>query len=254
MKELKKYFLNSGMLITVVVAALFPFISNLKLIRFGRFTDYLETADRLNFYSLTFMQSGLFIPVLAGLPAATIICVELHSGYSTHILMRESKNRYILKSLIGAMLAGGVGVALPGIATGIIAMFGKAYTGNETYNSLITLGWMSKYSLGLNGNAAILIYIFTLFIFGCVWSTYAQIFAVLFKNIYVTLAAPFLTTFLLQILLNSAGLEKYAPMNMYGDECMAVPSMSFAMIYQGILFTIFAVVFCITARRRLDNE
>lgn len=254
MKEIKKYMFSSGMLITLAVSALFPFVSNLKLIRYGRFLENLKLVYRGQFFISTFWSSGLFIPMLVGLPAVALICVEQSSGYYKNILMRKSKNKYIIHTLLGVMLVSGIGVALPGVFTGIVAMFGRPYMGHEAYSMMNAVGWMEKYSTGLKGSAPILIYIFTMFIFGCVWGIYALIFSVLFKNIYVTLAAPFFTTLVIQILFDHLKLEKYAPMNMLGSECLAIPSMSYAMIYQFIFFVVFSLIYYFVSIRRLGNE
>lgn len=253
MREFKKYFINLGMLIAVAAALALPVISNIKLIRSERFWENLQIGNRINFFTLTFFQSGLFIPLLTGMSAATVLCAELNSGYYKNILLRESQTKYALTTLFWTMLSGGISTALPGITTGIIALFGKPYTGQETYGSGLEFGWMGKYCTLFGGNISILIYIFTLFVFGCVWSTYSLIFAALFKNIYITLAAPFLTTFLFQILLDQMNLSKYAPMNMFGGECTAIPSMSFVMIYEGILFLIFAALFMFVIKRRFRD-
>ncbi|MGN0378122.1 MAG: hypothetical protein ACI4EU_00885 [Butyrivibrio sp.] len=253
MNDFKKYFLNMGMAVTFVAAMIFPLAANFTLIRYGRFAENLRICDRTHFFGLTINNAGLFIPMFTGFPAATILGTELKSGYYQYIVMRKSKVKYIVRTLIMTMLAGGVGTALPGITTAVVSMFAKPYTGNEVYTSILALGWLEKYCSLWNGNVAILIYIFTMFIFGCVWGIFALIFSVLFRNVYITLVAPFFTTFLIQIVFNEAHLEKYSPMNMFGAECFSIPSMSFAMVYEAILAAVFSVIYVLVAERRLDN-
>lgn len=256
MRECEKHFITKGMGVTLIISLIIPFACNIVDIRNGLFPQYYVLYDRSSFFAITMGFIVLFIPTICGMISATTLCTELNSGYSRYILLRKSKVRYIVDELIWGALAGGVGTAMPGVVLWLFSLPCQPISPEEIAmgeHSALGYVFLGPYETALGGNAPILVYILTMFIFGIVWSVLALACAAFFKNMFIAMAMPFIVCFSMHIIMNQSGYDGLSPLNMVGAECLAVPSLKHILIYQGVLFAIFVSLYVVAMKRSLTN-
>lgn len=246
MSTFKKNVFSIGLVTAFFVGVVLLVYGNWETISAGRFVDSLEITDRISFFSMSYLASGffLFVPVLAVLPGTSGICQELSSGFFRYELLRETKKKYIWKTVLSNALGGGLGASISAVPFVIISQFGQPYTIErelDKYYSTESFGWMGKFDTIWEGNLVIIVLILLLFLFGAIWSTYALIFAGFTRNIFATLASPFLTCFFIHVIADQLGASGYSPINMLDGTCTEVGSWTHIAIYQGILLLIFTI-------------
>ncbi|MGN0370003.1 MAG: hypothetical protein ACI4EW_05605 [Butyrivibrio sp.] len=260
MNTIKKNVFSTGLIAAFCIGVILLIYGNMEYVKSGRFFDYIKITDRISFFKMSYLLSGaaLFLPVLSVLPGTAGICTELNSGFVGFELLRETKKKFIWKTIISNALGGGAGTAISAVPFAIIAGFSKPYTvklKDAGYMSAESYGWMRTFDTVWGGRLVILVLIMLLFLFGAVWSTYSLIFAGFTGNIFAAMASPFLTCFFIHVVMNQTGLDGYSPINMLGGTCTAINSWVHIAIYQGTALLMFAIAAYISlncaVRRRL---
>lgn len=246
MSTIKKNVFSPGLFIAFLVGTIMLLYGNWDYIKCGRFSDYIKVTDKVSFFSMSYLLSGiyLFMPVMAVLPGTAGICQELCSGFTRYEILRETERKFIWKTILSNAFGGGLGTIISAVPFIIIAQFSLPYTMQReqaNYLSVQSYGWMGEFDTVWDGNLVIIILIILLFLFGVIWSTFALIFAGFTRNIFATMSSSFLVCFFIHIITNQTGLDAFSPLVMLDGTCSTISSWVHIAVYQGVSLVVFSV-------------
>ncbi|MGI5986223.1 MAG: hypothetical protein ACOX7O_10290 [Oscillospiraceae bacterium] len=152
------------------------------------------------FNSLSFggTYSGYLLPMLAALPFAASYCIEDQSNMINFIVARADKKKYCLSKILVSAISGGLVLALGGLLLVLLLTIRiPLVTDDEVM--LMTMNRYPFYTLLAKGNGAgyFAAMFYLAFLRGFLYAAAALTVSAYFTNKYVTVASPFIVSFLL---------------------------------------------------------
>lgn len=196
---------------------------------------------------------GLFAPILAVLPSATMFCDEYNAGYIKSILVRTSRKNYTLETVACALISGGLAVMLPSLLSGLFFMWIGEPNVAGKYDTYLSESIFAGIQYVFNGGLVFVLYQVFAFIFGAVWACVGLSISSILPNRYVALAAPFALYFASHLFFYRLDCTVFSPVNMLMPIESFLPNLLYPFLYQYVLLMISLMVFRKMMGRRLQN-
>lgn len=220
-----------------------------------------ETMNIIN--NLVNCGYNLFAPIFIVIVTGLNFCNDYNDGYIKNILVRMSRNRYCINSIIVSSLVGGLTIVIPELIVFLIAFWvgidydmeylqhlidyydGEFYTGFD-HTVFGELQYID------NGIWVVVVLLIIGFIFGAIVSNFSLMVSAILPNKYFALSFPFIFYYTIFILFYRIGdLVYYSPVNMLG--ALLMPSFTFVVTYNITVFLLVAIGTFYFLKRRLKH-
>lgn len=199
------------------------------------------------------MQSYLYyliLPILAVLPAGTLLYDDLKSGYVKNVFIRTKKRNYFIAKYVAVFLSGGIAFVLPLILNLILtSMWLPALIPEPIIGigpSLTSVGYEIYYSHPLIYNCLFLI---VDFIFAGSMASISLLVAYFVEHKFVVLMSPFIAYYFIYSLNNIIGNNSWAP------NYFLIPGFYQNYIWEFVIsFVVIIIIFIIYLGKGLTNE
>lgn len=161
------------------------------------------------------MQSYLYyliLPILAVLPAGTLLYDDIKSGYVKNVFIRTKKSNYFIAKYVAVFISGGIAFVLPLIINFVLTSMWLPNLIPEPIigigPSLTSVGYEVYYSHPLLYNG---LFLLVDFIFAGGMVSISLIAAYFVEHKFVVLISPFISYYFLYSLNNIIGINSFAP-------------------------------------------
>ena len=244
--ELKRYIISPLFAVAVIASlalTIYPIFGNLTHI-FDQPQPYLYYINVIH----TFGTFDLFAPAIAAIPCGAAFYNDYGSGFCKFILPRTSRLKYLLVKTFTCGITGGLALFMPNfLLFGFLLLFGNPHSSelNLLQGSVLS---------SLEHANVILVLLLLAFLFGAGWALMGLAVSAFIPNKFAAAASPFMIYFALSTALSlDDSCFIFSPMNMLYPNALAIPSITFCVIYLLVLIVISAAVFILRAYRRLKN-
>ena len=244
--ELKRYIISPLFAVAVIASlalTIYPIFGNLTHI-FDNPQPYLYYINGIH----TLGTFDLFAPAIAAIPCGASFYNDYGSGFCKFILPRTSRLKYLLVKTFTCGITGGLALFMPNfLFFGFLLLFGNPHSSelNLLQGSVLS---------SLEHANVILVLLLLAFLFGAGWALMGLAVSVFIPNKFAAAASPFMIYFALSTALSlDDSCFIFSPMNMLYPNALAIPSITFCVIYLLVLIVISAAVFILRAYRRLKN-
>ena len=247
---LKRYIFSPLFAVAVIAALalmIYPIFGNLTRI-FDHPQPYLYYINGIH----TFGTFDLFAPAIAAIPCGAAFYNDYGSGFCKFILPRTSKIKYLLAKAFTCGITGGLALFLPNfLLFGFILLFGNPHSSELNLLQGSVLGSIEHANNGVN---VMLVLLLLAFLFGAGWALVGLAVSAFIPNKFAAAASPFMIYFALSTALSlDDNCFIFSPMNMLYPNALAIPSITFCVIYLLVLIVVSAAIFILRAYRRLKN-
>lgn len=248
--ELKRYIISPLFAVAVIAALalmIYPIFGNLTRI-FDHPQPYLYYINGIH----TFGTFDLFAPAIAAIPCGAAFYNDYGSGFGKFILPRTSKIKYLLAKAFTCGITGGLALFLPNfLLFGFLLLFGNPHSSDLNLLQGSVLGSIEHANSGVN---VMLVLLLLAFLFGAGWALMGLAVSAFIPNKFAAAASPFMIYFALSTALSlDENCFIFSPMNMLYPNALAIPSITFCVIYLLVLIVVSAAIFILRAYRRLKN-
>lgn len=244
--ELKRYIISPLFAVAVIAALalmIYPIFGNLTHI-FDQPQPYLYYINGIH----TLGTFDLFAPAIAAIPCGASFYNDYGSGFCKFILPRTSRLKYLLVKTFTCGITGGLALFMPNfLFFGFLLLFGNPHSSelNLLQGSVLS---------SLEHANVILVLLLLAFLFGAGWALVGLAVSAFIPNKFAAAASPFMIYFALSAALSlDENCFIFSPMNMLYPNALAIPSVTFCVVYLLVLIVISAAVFILRAYRRLKN-
>lgn len=250
-KDVKSQLFSTGMLISLLLGLVLLIEPQYQY--FFYFARWDNKSDYLNFFFSSLALGGylIFTPIITVMPGAFRFCDEYNSGYLRFMLVRsKSRRKYMFARLFSNAVSGGVANALPlAVFALIMLIFCAPYTPNGHSQTPFDGTILEPLETFAGGLGIVGVIILLAFLFGIVWGVVGTALSAAVPNRYVALCGPFVLFFLIHLVANALGAERFSPTNTILPDIL--PSFGFLFLYQTVLLVLGCAAFIFFARRRL---
>lgn len=244
--ELKRYII-SPLFAVAVIAALALMIYPI----FGNLTNIFDNPQPYLYYIIRIHTIGtfdLFAPAIAAIPCGAAFYNDYGSGFCKFILPRTSKLKYLLAKAFTCGITGGLTLFLPNfLLFGFLLLFGNPHSSELNLLQGSVLGSIEHANV-------ILVLLLLAFLFGAGWALVGLAVSAFIPNKLAAAASPFMIYFALSTALSlDDNCFIFSPMNMLFPNALAIPSITFCVVYLLVLIIVSAAIFILRAYRRLKN-
>lgn len=244
--ELKRYIISPLFAVAVIASLalmIYPIFGNLTHI-FDNPQPYLYYINGIH----TLGTFDLFAPAIAAIPCGAAFYNDYGSGFCKFILPRTSRLKYLLVKTFTCGITGRLALFMPNfLLFGFLLLFGNPHSSelNLLQGSVLS---------SLEHANVILVLLLLAFLFGAGWALMGLAVSAFIPNKFAAAASPFMIYFALSTALSlDDSCFIFSPMNMLYPNALAIPSITFCVIYLLVLIVISAAVFILRAYRRLKN-
>lgn len=244
--ELKRYIISPLFAVAVIASLalmIYPIFGNLTHI-FDNPQPYLYYINGIH----TLGTFDLFAPAIAAIPCGASFYNDYGSGFCKFILPRTSRLKYLLVKTFTCGITGGLALFMPNfLLFSILLLFGNPHSSelNLLQGSVLS---------SLEHANVILVLLLLAFLFGAGWALMGLAVSAFIPNKFAAAASPFMIYIALSTALSlDDSCFIFSPMNMLYPNALAIPSITFCVIYLLVLIVISAAVFILRAYRRLKN-